>query len=233
MAQFASDTFTGTEGTELGAYSSSWTKVTGITGNAELTDSGTRVRQTNTTTAAYYHSGTPSSNAYSVSCDCTKKGSVNDIAAGVIGRCSTSANTHYRATVSSALSGSNPRLQLFRFVSGAATQLGSNADLTDTSWASDATRKIELRMSSSHLIELYWNNGSSASISQTDGSPITAAGRPGVRFYSGVTVSDTTCIALDNFSADEESTYTHPTLSAVTSTEIGPTSFKPRVTYTF
>jgi hypothetical protein len=27
--------------------------------------------------------------------------------------------------------------------------------------------------------------------------------------------------------------YTHPTLSAVTATEIGPTSFKPRVTYTF
>ena len=191
MAQFASDVFTGTEGTELSTYSGSWTKITGTTGNMEIASN--RLRQSSTTSAGYYHSGTPVSADYSVSCDLyNPSGGASLNATGVVGRCSTSATTFYHAR-------SNiDNLQLYKCITGTFTQLGSNVT---KSISSSTSYGLVLEMVGT-TIKVYWNGSGSASITQTDSS-ITAAGKSGIRSAASSTPTDFSGWQIDNFSADD------------------------------
>ena len=203
MAQFASDAFGGTEGTELSTYSASWAKITSLTGNAEI--SSGRLRQSSTTAAGYYHSGTPAGADYTVNADLhVPSGGSNSGTACITGRTSTSAYTCYRARWTTAFG-----LQLHKLVSGTATQLGSNVS---ASLAANTTNNLKLEVIGS-AINLYWGGSGTASISSTDSS-ITAAGKAGVIFFADSAPSDTAGVHLDNFSADDVSSGVTGTISA-------------------
>lgn len=193
MAQFASDAFGGTEGTELSAYSASWTRHTSYTGNMEIASG--LIRQTSSTTSAYHHSGTPASADYSVSADLFMKETNGGLSStGVIGRVDTAANTFYMARYAGdAIDG----WQLYKAVGGTFTQLGSTSaqSLTD-----ETAYNVKLEMVGT-AIKLYKELSSTATISATD-SAITAAGKSGIRSTGGA-FSDTTGIHIDNFSADD------------------------------
>jgi hypothetical protein len=78
------------------------------------------------------------------------------------------------------------------------------------------------------LIELYKEGSGSPTISQTDSTPITDAGKAGLRATSALGYY------FDDFSADDiVSGYTHPTLSAATLVPAGGNTYQPRVSYTF
>lgn len=195
MAQFASDAFTGTEGDLLSTYSANWTLHTSYTGTAEIASS--RVRQTSTTTTAYYHSGTPATADYSVSADLFMKDTNGgDGAVGVIGRVDTAANTLYMARYNG---GATDGWQLYKAVTGTFTQLGSTSAQSLTA-ATAYNVKLEMIGTA---IKLYKELSGTATISATD-SAITAAGKAGIRCATnGLAPSDTTGIHLDNFSADD------------------------------
>ena len=204
MAQFASDTFAGTEGTELSAYNSAWTKVTGVSGSAEIASG--RLRASSTTSPAYYHSGSPASADYTVSADAYYPPGGGTGAAWVVGRVSTSANTLYGYRT---LYASPQVTQLFKIVAGTVTQLGSNSSKTVSAGNS---YQIKLEMAGT-AIKGYWNGSTSADISVTDSS-ITAAGKAGVRFFNPDTPTDTANWQLDNFSADDPASGGSYTLTA-------------------
>lgn len=127
MAQFASDAFAGTEGQELSAYNAAWTKAPTTTGNIEIV--GGRVRPSSTTSPSYYHSGTPASAHYTVSADLYKTSATTANLIAVTGRQSTSANTLYRASGYRSNS-AQVALQLYKFVAGTATQIGSTVSVS-------------------------------------------------------------------------------------------------------
>jgi hypothetical protein len=189
---FATDTFTGTEGTELHAYSADWTKVTGATGSMEIASN--RVRASSTTSAMYYHSATPPSTDYTVSCTvrCLTGGGGSN-AIGVLGRCSTGAVTAYHARANDA-----GGWQLYKIVSGSFTQLGSTSS---QSYVGDTDYALTLKMVGT-TIELYALGGGSPLISVTD-SAISQVGKAGLRTYSSSTPTDTNGFALDDFDAAE------------------------------
>ena len=193
MAQFGSDSFGGTEGTELSAYNAAWTRHTSYSITAEIASG--RVRVSSAGTPAYWHSGTPSSADYSVSADLFAKETDGGTAlAGVIGRVSTAANTLYHARYSGDTTDS---WQLYKAVAGTFTQLGSSSaqSLTD-----ETAYNIKLEMIGT-AIKLYKEGSGTATISATD-SAITAAGKAGIRMFHGAP-SDTAGIHIDNFSADD------------------------------
>lgn len=193
MAQFASDTFTGTEGTELSAYAAAWTRHTSYTINSEI--AANRARQSASLGgSAYWHSGTPASADYSVSADLFfKETNGGTSGAGPIGRVDTAANTFYHARY---IGSTADAWQLYKFVAGATTLLGSSAQaITD-----ETSHNCKLRMVGT-TIEVYVDGGATALISVTD-SAIAAAGKAGLRFFDNTTTpSDTVGIHIDNFSA--------------------------------
>lgn len=197
MANFATDSFTGTSGTELSAYSGNWTKHTSSsTGTLVITDAN-RLRKNsgNNSEGLYYHSGTPSSADYTVSADLVF---ISSAAAylEVCGRMSTSANTYYRVRYNVSTGG----WELHKKVNGSLSQLGT----TQTQTFSSGTKNVKLRMSGS-TIELYKEGSGTATISVTD-TAITAAGKSGLR--SSTDQSNSSGLHLDNFSADDISSGT-------------------------
>lgn len=193
MAQFASDAFTGTSGTELTTYSASWTLHTSYSGLAYITDAN-RMRHDGTT-SAYYHSGSPASADYSVSADqFFKETDGGDNTVAVAGRISTSANTMYFAAYSGS---TNDYYLLRKIVAGTVTTIGSTsaASITD-----ETSHNIKLEMVGS-AIKLYKDGSGTATVSTTD-TAISAAGKAGVRF-AGATAGNASGIHLDNFSADD------------------------------
>lgn len=196
MTIFASDSFAGTEGTELSAYDAVWTKVTGVTGNAEIASE--RLRASSTTTPAYYHSGAPASADYAVSADLYfhESGATVGPAAGVIGRCSTSANTHYMGRYAG-----NAGWQLFKIVAGTVTQLGVSVP---EAVGAGSTKTCTLDMVGSTIRVL---SDGVEKISVTD-TAITAAGKAGVRFFNSTTPGDALGFHIAAFSADDGSSGT-------------------------
>ena len=195
MAQFASESFTGTEGAELAAHNASFTKCPSLTGAIEIASN--RGRCTSTTSPGYYHSGAPASADYQVTADLTKVSAAVSFL-GVIGRQSTSANTCYRCTVDPTVTSTVGTLQLFKFVAGTATQLGSS---TSVDYVTADTRQIKLEMVGS-AIKAYWDGSGSPTISVTD-TAISAAGKAGVRGFSSAAPSDSVGGHITNFSADD------------------------------
>ena len=193
MAQFGSDSFGGTENTTLSTYNAAWTRHTSYTGNSEIASG--RVRPSGTATSAYWHSGSPANADYSVSADLLMKEANGGVASvGVIGRIDTAANTFYMARYSG---NTDDAWQLYKFVAGTATLLGSSAAaLTD-----ETSHNCLLRMVGT-TIGLYVDGSSTATVSVTD-SAITAAGKAGIRMLANGTPDDTNGIHIDNFSADD------------------------------
>lgn len=193
MAQFSSDTFTGTENAELTAYNAAWTRHASYGNNCEIV-SGRLRSSVAVSPSVYYHSGAPASADYSVNADLyfleTDGGA--DGVHGVVGRCSTSANTLYMARYAGA---SSDRWDLYKAVAGTFTLLGSSAQ----SIASGTTNNVKLEMIGS-AIKLFKQGSGTATISVTD-TAITAAGKAGFRIANAN--NDTTGIHLDNFSADD------------------------------
>ena len=194
MAQFASDDFEGTNGTELSAYNGAWTRHTSYTGNSQI--AVTRLGVSSQTNSCYWHSGAPATADYSVSADLfMKEASGGTAYVGVVGRVSTTANTFYMARYAG---GADDSWQLYSAVAGSFTLLGSSAQaLTD-----ETAYSLKLEMIGT-AVKLYKEGSSTPLISATDSS-ITAAGKAGVRLVSGATVpSDNTGIHIDNFRADD------------------------------
>ena len=200
MAQFASDDFEGTNGTELSAYNAAWTRHTSYTGNSQI--SANRLRPSANVISCYWHSGSPATADYSTSADLfMKEASGGSGATGVVGRVSTSANTFYMARYSG---GADDAWQLYSCVAGTFTLLGSSAQaLTD-----ETGYNVKLEMIGT-AIKLYTEGSGAALISATDSS-ITAAGKGGVRLAPIGAPGDTVGIHIDNFSADEDGGATAP-----------------------
>lgn len=197
MAQFASDLFTGVDGTELTAYNASWTRHTSYTVNSQLVSN--RVRKSDVAPSAYYHSGAPASADYRVSVDIIPKeanAGMGSLAA--VGRVDTAANTMYMAQY---IGDTTDGWQIFKLVAGTFTQLGSTAAQALTA---DTTYNLKLEMIGS-AVKLYKEGSATALITVTD-TAITAAGKAGFRFRGVDTPSATTGIHLDNFSADDATT---------------------------
>ena len=190
MAQFASDSFSGTDGTLLSTYSANWVKHSSSGAGTLLIYSDRARKNEGGDEALYYHSGTPGGADYSVTSliACVSSASGNP---GVCGRINTAANTFYMARYDTASGG----WQLFKRVTGTFTQLGS----TSTQTFASGSKEIKLKMVGS-AIELFKEGGGSATISATD-SAITAAGKAGLRASAAAT--DTTSYHFENFSADD------------------------------
>lgn len=195
MAQFAGELFNDVAGTTLSAHNSDWTLHTSYsTGTCVITDAN-RVRRATNNNTLYWHSGTPASADYEVTVDLFAKetdgGASNT---GVVGRVDTTANTCYHARYAGS---TTDGWQLFKFVAGTATQLGSTStqSLTD-----ETTYALKLKLVGT-AIELFKEGSGSATISVTD-SAISAAGKSGIRFV-GTTESNTAGLHIDNFFADD------------------------------
>lgn len=198
MANFATDTFTDSNGVNLPTHDANWVKH-GSSGASQLiiTDANRiRVGTTDSSETIYYHSGSPASADYTVKADFLKKDD-SDGAQMVCGRMSTSANTFYAAQYTRSVSGSTAAWKLFKRVAGTFTQLGSSVNQTLTV---DVAYEGKLSMSGS-TIELYKEGSGTPSISTTDTS-ITAAGKSGLR-GTGYVSTNTSSLHLDNFSADD------------------------------
>lgn len=195
MAQFASATFTGTDGTELSVADANWVKHA-FNSAYDFVIVGNRVRHLSTTAVAsseYYHTGTPASADYSVSADLyIASAAGGDNGNGVAARLDPAALTFYFARYN----GAGDVWQMYKWVAGSATQLGSNVA---ESLSASTTHEVRLECAGT-AIKLYKQGSATASISVTDSS-ITAAGKAGL--YMRGTGSDSAGIHIDNFSADD------------------------------
>lgn len=197
MTVFATETFDGVEDTELSAHNAAWSKAFGVTQNCQIANN--RLRGTvaaATGSHGYVHSGTPASADYSVSADIVMVSAVgNEV--GVIGRCAADASTMYHARHT----GSTGTIQLFKFVAGTSTQLG-----TGITHALTAGTSVNLRLEMiGSTISVYRDGNATPIISVTD-TAIAAAGKAGVRLRCVATPSDTAGLHIDNFVAEDTST---------------------------
>jgi glycerophosphoryl diester phosphodiesterase len=201
MAQFASDTFTGADGTELSAYNPAWTnRLRNGAENCVLTDAN-RVRGPNNNNE-YYHSGTPASADYSVSADCYIASFVSTISASVFARASTTVSYGYFATLYLGTG-----IRLYKQTSGGFSQLGTYA----YTFTAGTTYNLKLSVSGSSpgsvVLKAYLDGAEVLSYTDSS-SPHYAAGKAGIRFANlGVTSNNTTHIHIDNFSADDPSAW--------------------------
>jgi hypothetical protein len=193
MAQFGSDTFTGTQFTELSAYSGVWSKHTGYTGNLILGSGGTYLIGNDAVNqGSYQHSGTPASADYEVSADVTlRAGTTTPRQAGVCARMQSGANTMYWC-----IYGHNTtNVRLFKNVAGTQTQLGSSYTYTLT-----GTAALKLICNGDQISVTL--DGSTIIGPVTDTS-ITNAGKAGVWMFNTRETGVNDSLSLDNFSADD------------------------------
>jgi len=182
VAYIVNDTFSETEDTTLASHTgevgATWVSHPSYaTGAAVVEASGDKV-YFNTNSTCYYASGAPPSADYSVFATIYVQSNGASLSAGVIGRASTSANTFYLARYGGTSSG----WQLYKFVNGSATQLGSTVV---QSLSLSGSYSIELRMEGTS-IKLFVDGAET--ISATD-SDIADAGKVGIR---GLGVTDST-----------------------------------------
>lgn len=184
MTVFASDQFNGTPGDPISTYRSAWIAITGMTGTAAITTSGTRVRTGGTAGFMLSDSPAPSPN-YRV----TAKYYIASVTAGpslgVCGRVSPSAQTYYHARI---VSGAG--VQLVRYLNGSATTLAT----APYTVAVGAEPVVSLVMNGDQIsVEL---NGAVVIAPVTDAN-ITEAGYIGIRG-----INNTTQLSLDEITAE-------------------------------
>lgn len=189
---FVNDTFTDAAGTllvnHLGETGADWTLHPSYANDAVISNAN-RCRPGAGTTAAYA-SGAPASAEYDVECD-VEFLTDNNAANGPCGRMSTSADTHYHVRYSR--NGLDAQWELYKFVDGAATLLGTFTDLL----IAGMPRRVKLEIRDA--AKKVYIDGVER-ISSTDNA-ITDVGRAGLRLFRGDT--NTTGIHLDNFTATD------------------------------
>ena len=214
MPAFVTDSFTGTNGTNITAHTgelgATWTK------HASASNSGDPQIQTNQLQSTesglnenYYASGAPASADYSVSLDYTYNLIGGNEIIGPAARMTTGAtNTGYFFIYFKNVA----ELRLYKYVAGTLTQIGSGVAFTPVNGTTyrftidpvgTAIAGRIQRLSDSLWINSAGVFGSSQvnCASATDSS-ITAAGKAGF-WYSSNTTSGGTRGTLDNFSADQ------------------------------
>lgn len=181
MAVFVQDTFSGeSENVDLTAHTgevgASWTVIFGYPSCRLSAASGT-VYSSGTPGNGAYASGVPASSEYDVEADVSDPAST-----GIAGRTSTTATTFYHAR------NNGTEWQLYKFVSGTATLLGSYAD----SYSGTKRLKLQIRDAAKKVFV-----DGVERISSGDNS-ITDAGRAGIRLILNNTVP-----RIDNFLATD------------------------------
>lgn len=189
MTNIVSDDFTLTSGITLQSASSNWIKHPNA-GEELYTTAEGRVRNGgSSSTGMCYNTAAPPSADYAVKANFVYVGSSATPTAGLTIRMSSSANTMYFGRHSSANG-----WQLYKVVSGTATQLGSSVAETFTS----GTKEIKV-VADGTTISLYNEGEATPVISVTD-SAISAAGYGGFRLSGPM--GPTTGIHADDFSVD-------------------------------
>ena len=205
---FATDTFTGSAGTELSAHSGVWSKQSGYTQNGLIGNDGQYAYHAGTAGyAVYQHSGSPASADYSVFASIFRKAGTPGATGpqmGPCGRMQAGAGTLYAALYEHG----NTRYSLYRFNATAPTLLGTRWTHTLTT----TPETVELRMSGNDIS--VYIDGVLRIGPVTDGSPITTAGKAGIVLFDmrPTGVNDTG--GLDNFDAS------HSHLHSTSSPEI-------------
>lgn len=195
---FASDTFTGTQFTELSAYNAVWSKQTGYVANAILGAGGTYMICNDTSVqAVYQHSGSPASPDYDVSADIIKQPqTTTPNQTGVCARMQAGVQTMYFAIYGH----STTNIRMFKVVGGTQTQLGSSYTYTLTGTAS-----LKLRCIGDQISVLL--DGVTVIGPVTD-TAITTAGKAGIWGFNNRVAGVGDSLGLDNFSADDAVTGT-------------------------
>ena len=192
---FATDSFSGSAGQELSAYSSVWSKQTGYSQNATVGNDGQYAIHSGTSDfAVYQHSGSPASADYSVFASVFRKAGTPGASGpqmGPCGRMQAGAGTFYAVIYEHG----STRYSLYRFNATAATLLGTRWTHTLTT----TPETVELRMSGNDIS--VYIDGVLRIGPVTDGSPITTAGKAGIVLFDmrQTGVNDTG--GLDNFDA--------------------------------
>jgi hypothetical protein len=189
MTDFVNDTFSGTAGQTLQAYSASWS-VTGGT-NLVISDNGRLRASATSVTAQYEHSGTPASADYHVSADFVYVGAQTSQPGILLRR--TASTTYYFVRYETDLQ----LFRLYKLISGTATQLGSDFS---SSLSVGNTMRVTLEAIGT-AIKVY-RDGTEI-MSETD-SAISGAGKAGIRFSHGSgTPSNSLGLHLDNYVATD------------------------------
>lgn len=185
---FVSDTFTGTNGdalpsTHVGETGATWT-VHGSYGGIPFVVASNKGRVNDTGTSMVYASGTPAGTNYEVEAVLSEV-TATASTLGLCARVDTAANTFYHVRWDEG----NARWELFKFVAGAATSLGTYVGGDPTT-----PRTVILRMTDAAK-EVYIDGV--LQITSADNA-ITANGRVGMR---GSPSSISTGFRLDDFKA--------------------------------
>ena len=200
---FTQDTYTDTAGTTLDAHTPDSggpaTKITGLTGSAQITAANRLRPGSATTLIGYQYAGTPASADYDVLCDIYLATITNDAwAAGPIARAQSGSQTYYWGRVSN-IPASFLGFDLFKSVGGTYTQLASNA----STLVAGSTTKLKLSVRGSTITLYSSTDGGVTFTSQcsvTDTS-ITTPGLAGVGFYANTSPGDSVGVQIDNLSA--------------------------------
>lgn len=179
-----SESFSGTSGDTVEAYSANWSKLSGTT-NGVISDAG-RMRLNGTT--QYWNSFTPSIPDYDVEGDavCVTDGSA--FRTGIIARAVDADNYFYLR-----YAGSTTGWQLFRRVAAVATQMGSTYS---GAIGAGNTARPRLRCDGDQISAYLGETLIIGPI--TYGSALTAAGKCGVYNASSSSVTNTTGVHVDN-----------------------------------
>lgn len=186
MAQFAVDLFTDTNGVSLPTHDTAWVKHGSYTGNMEIYTN--RAIHSDANPALFYRTESPINANYTVSVDlyCVTSTGYE----GAVGRVNTAANTFYMGRYYQSVGAA----QLYKFVGGTATQLGSNYSV---SYSSGNTPNYKLSMDGDQITLII---DSVTRIGPVTDTSITAAGKSGIR---GAGSTTTTGFHYDNFSGDD------------------------------
>lgn len=192
MAIVVSDSFTGSDGTELFSYNSVWDNHPSFSPDLVISNAN-RCRTTGSSgTARCYRMATdPGADAYDVYCNIrfVTYDTATGQAIGPAGRIDTSANTMYFAR-------HNPvagQWQLFKTVAGVSTSLGTYSQTFSA--GDEPLAKLTLR-TSGNTVELLVDGVSR--ITSTD-TAITARGLGGIREGSGQPGGNSVQVHVDNF----------------------------------
>lgn len=182
------DSFTGTGGTELSVYSSSWVKHPVNNGNISIQNN--RGRGGGTGPILYRNNTPPVSADYSVEADLYYAG-IHSGALSILARMDDTVATFYMLRV--AINSSPIKLELYKFVGGVATLLAGDV-IVGGSVGTTYTTKLDVKGST---IKAYLNGSLIYNVADTS---ITAAGFAGLRDYAGGVT--TTGLHVDNFRVD-------------------------------
>ncbi len=187
------DEFADIPGTDLASHTpnsgGSWSSLAAVwTGGQLVITAGGRARSNVATTSVYQDSATPPSADYNVSATIYCYTNPTVAAPGVAGRIWTSTQTLYFARYRA-----NSGYQLWKYVAGTATQLGSTYSHTMSGGESHQITLSMLGTSISMLVD------GAVLIGPITDSSITAAGYAGLYDSTGVADTDSTGIHLTNF----------------------------------